>query len=145
MDNTIMTLQAANSKLDVFEDKIVITALGRGSKTIGIRQITGIQFKQAKTLSPGFLHFNIPGGKEKTLSELGAAYSENAVLFSKKENECAARVKEKIEALMSASQVSPAALQTSGADEILKYKSLLEQGVITEAEFEQQKKKILNL
>ena len=35
--------------------------------------------------------------------------------------------------------------QTSGADEILKYKNLLDAGIITSEEFEAKKKQILNL
>lgn len=41
--------------------------------------------------------------------------------------------------------VQPSVQQISGADEILKYKSLLDQGIITEEEFEAKKKQILNL
>lgn len=146
-----LTLNGSHNRLDLYEDRIVITGTSRlamsgkgGSKTLYIKQITGVQFKSATTFGPGWLHFVVPGDRDMVPCVQGAAGNENAVLFQKKDNDAAERVRAQVEELI-ASANGPAGSSARGADEILKYKSLLDQGVITKAEFEQQKKKLLGL
>lgn len=147
----IMSFSGTTETLELHDDRVVITGASKlsilrvgGSKTLYMNQITGVQFKSATAFSPGWLHFVLPGDRDMMQWAQGAAANDNAVLFKKKDNETAEQLKVKVEELI-ASANSATGNPVSGADEILKYKSLLDQGVITEAEFEQQKKKLLGL
>lgn len=149
--SAVLSMNGTAEKLELYDDRIVITGTSKlsilrkdGSKTLYIKQITGVQFKSATTFGPGWLHFVVPGDRDMVPCAQGAAGNENAVLFQKKDNDAAERVRAQVEELI-ASANGPAGSSASCADEILKYKSLLDQGVITEAEFEQQKKKLLGL
>lgn len=149
MPDLIMTLQGTTARLELYSDRVVISASGalgkmaqKGDKTIYLRDLTGVQFKKATALSAGYLHFTMPGGREKLSGVLGASANENSLLFPKKENEAAEQIKDRIEQLIASAGEQPAA---SGADEILKYKSLLDQGVITQEEFEKMKQQLLGL
>lgn len=146
-----LILSGTTETLEIYDDRIVIRGISKlsilrkgGAKTLYIKQITGIQFKSATTFGPGWLHFVVPGDRDMAPCVQGAAANENAVLFQKKENEAAEQVKAQVEALIASANATTGS-SASNADEILKYKSLLDQGVITEAEFEQQKKKLLGL
>lgn len=60
---------------------------GKGSKSIPLRQITGVQLKPAGILVNGYIAFTIPGGLEKQ-SRMGSATSsavrdENSVVFTR--------------------------------------------------------------
>ena len=46
---------------------------------------------------------------------------------------------------MNLSQQQQGAVESSAADELLKWKALLDQGAVTQEEFETQKKRLLNL
>lgn len=148
MSDVLMSFPAATEILDVYEDKITITANKKsaiGDRTFFMSQISGVQLKKGTTFEGGYLYFNLPGGKNKpSFSPLKLALTENAVMFNKKQNDLAEKVKIKIEELITQSAAS-SENYASGADEILKYKNLLEQGIITQEEFNNKKKQILNL
>jgi hypothetical protein len=61
--------------------------LGKGSKAIPLRQITGVQLKPAGRLVNGYIAFTIPGGVEQQSRMGSATYSatkdENAVIFTR--------------------------------------------------------------
>ena len=144
----IMSLTGTANRLDLYEDRIVLTGVSKlsilrqgGSKTLYLKQITGVQFKGATAFGPGWLHFVVPGDRDMAPCAQGAAGNENAVLFQKKDNAAAEQIKKAVEARIATANTPSG--QSSGVDELLKYKSLLDQGVITQAEFEQQKKKVL--
>lgn len=146
-----LILNGTAEKLELYDDRIVITGTSKlsilrngGSKTLYIKQITGVQFKNATTFGPGWLHFVVPGDRDMVPCVQGAAGNENAVLFQKKDSGAAEQIKAQVEELIASANATTGS-PVSGADEILKYKSLLDQGIITEAEFEQQKKKLLGL
>ena len=54
-------------------------------------------------------------------------------------------IKNYVESFISSKNTNNTSSQVSGADEILKFKELLDSGIITEEEFEAKKKSILNL
>jgi len=83
-------------------------------------------------------------GLESKKGLFDATQDENTVIFSKKNNELVDQIKSKIEELISR-QHTGYINQLSPADEIRKYKELLDDGLITQEEFEKKKKQLLGL
>lgn len=115
-----------------------------GEKTIDINNLTGIQVKKAGFTS-GYIQFIFMGSQESKKGVFAATQDENTVMFIKKEQKMADEIKDYIESFLSNKNSSQVAATTSGADEILKYKELLDQGIITEEEFQAKKKQLLGI
>jgi hypothetical protein len=151
----IMSLKGQNGQIDLYQDKIIIKRSGffavlnhgftKGDKTIFISQITGIQLKLAG-LMVGYIQFTVPGGIESKQGIWSAKDDENSVTFYLAENDSATQLKEKIEELLHKSrQGTNQTIQVSSADEIKKFKQLLDDGIITNEEFNKKKKELLGL
>lgn len=149
--------------LDVHEEKCVITtkasltswATGNssdGEKTIYYVDCIGVQFKRCGTgLTIGYLQLETASGlmNQKTNN----FWNENSFTFNKEEQneqiaEIADYIKEKIDEIKrqkSAPQATTVVQQASAADELKKFKELLDMGVITQEEFDAKKKQLLGL
>ncbi len=156
MSELFYELKGINGQLELYEDKIIIRRKGalakmtqgffKGDKTIYINQITGIQVKPGTLWTNGYIQITVPGGIESKKGLLDdATLDENTVAFTSKDNELVNQIKSKIEELMSQQRMGHIINQSSPADEIRKYKELLDDGVITQEEFEQKKKQLLGL
>ena len=148
-------LKGENGQLYVYENKIEITRKGlfavafqglKGIKTIPISQIKSIQLKPAG-LFVGYIQFAISGGLEGSRGVKEANYDENTVTFYVADNKQALEIKNYIEDIMLKTDSSQnTTIQTiSSADELKKYKELLDEGIITQTEFAAKKKQLLNL
>jgi hypothetical protein len=122
---------------------------GRNERTLPIRNISSVEVKKPGGFT-GFIQFSIAGGavRDRSYTLTGGAYDavqdENSILFNgEQEYQLALRIKSYIESWSSAAGQAPAVTATSVADEIRKLKSLLDEGVLSRDEFEQQKKKLL--
>jgi len=150
----ILTLKGVNGQVELYTDKIIIKRKGtlakmtqgffKGDKTLYINQITGIQIRQGGNFINGYIQFTVPGGIENKKGIADATQDENTVMFAKKYNVLVSEIKEKIEEMQQAS-VGQIVNQLSSADEIKKYKELLDTGVITDIEFNVKKKQLLNI
>ncbi|WP_253184242.1 DUF4429 domain-containing protein [Bacillus thuringiensis] len=116
-----------------------------GEKTIDINNMTGIQIKKANFFTNGYIQFIFMGSQESKRGVMAAATDENTVMFTKREQKMAEEIKEYIESMLVNKSRPQVAASVSGADEILKYKELLDQGVITEEEFRAKKKQLLGI
>ncbi|MCP1324639.1 DUF4429 domain-containing protein [Bacillus sp. S0628] len=116
-----------------------------GEKTIDINNMTGIQIKKANFFTNGYIQFIFMGSQESKRGVMAAATDENTVMFTKREQKMAEEIKEYIESILVNKSKTQVAASVSGADEILKYKELLDQGVITEEEFRAKKKQLLGI
>lgn len=154
---------SSGSTLDVYEEKCVITtkasltswATGNssdGEKTIYYVDCIGVQFKRCGTgLTIGYLQLETASGlmNQKTNN----FWNENSFTFNKEEQneqvaEIADYIKEKIDEIKrqkSAPQATTVVQQASAADELKKFKELLDMGVITQEEFDAKKKQLLGL
>lgn len=151
----LMTLNGVNGQLELHEDKVVIKRKGllakmsqglfKGDKSIYLKQISGIQVKHGTSITNGYIQFTISGGSESTKGLVSASRDENSVLFRKKDNETVDKIKAKIEELQQRAAAGAVVQEVSAAEEIKKYKELLDQGIITESEFEQKKKQLLGI
>lgn len=148
-------LEGHTSILTVYEDHCVITGKksfggflgGRffdGSKEFYYADLTSVQYKEATVWVNGFLQFEYPGSHSGR-DNFG---SENSFVFMKGVNniENCRRAYEYIKsriAFYKSQRNAPVIAAASPADELKKYKELLDSGVITQEEFEKKKKDIL--
>ena len=118
-----------------------------GSRAIPISQISGIQFKPAAPLTPGWIKFLVPGTAERTRKP-GAMIREdflrdpNVVPFYRKNQTAFVELKEHLERAI-AHQASATTGVLSPADELAKLGMLVQQGLLTSEEFETAKAKLL--
>lgn len=152
--SAVYLLQNQEGALIVEKDFIYLThenisAILQGYKkikSIPVSSIQAIQLSLASYGSNGFLKFFISGGGE-TLNGpgFGLYADENSIHFSKGHNDMATSIKEYLEQRIVELRSSQPATPISVPDEILKYKRLLDAGVITQEEFEKKKEQLLNL
>ena len=154
---------SAGRTLDVYEEKCVITtkasltswATGNssdGEKTIYYVDCIGVQFKRCGTgLTIGYLQLETASGLMNKKAD--NFWNENSFTFNKEEQneqvaEIADYIKEKIDEIKrqkSTPQATTVVQQASAADELKKFKELLDMGVITQEEFDAKKKQLLGL
>ena len=149
----IYSLHGVGGQLDLYENKVVIHRNGAlatmshgftGDKEILIRNIMGVQLKLGSAMLNGFIQFTIPGGNESKRGIGAATQDENTVMFHKSENGVAQSIKEKIEQIQTnINKPQTVAAATSPADEIRKLKTLLDDNIITQEEFDKKKTELL--
>ena len=153
----LMKFEGLSGQIELYKDKIIIKREGfipkighgftKGDKTIYLNHITGIQLRLAGFFIPGYFQFTLPGGIESTKGFMDARLDENSVTFDRPEqNDSAKQLKQKIEELIQKSRQSTNQIvQVSSADELRKFKQLLDEGIITKDEFDRKKKELLGL
>ena len=155
MENIIFDLKSSvGDGLKVYEDRIVITHSGvlnffamgmKGDKTIYYSDLTAVQFKKAGWVA-GHIQFSLLGGRESVGGVFAASGDENTITINSNENEIAEKMVAYIqEKIKEARQPKVAVAATSAADELKKFKELLDMGVITQEEFDTKKKQLLGL
>lgn len=148
-----------NAELYVFEDRIIIDRKRLGlsgifnkepesSHTIPMSSVRGVQFQPTGLVAAGFLYFDVAGSMGFSGRVLDAVGNMNAVVF-KGEEEATAQAIERfvIDAIAKQQTINSAEAtsEDSGADEIRKFKVLLDDGIISAEEFEAKKKQILGI
>lgn len=114
----------------------------KGEKSIPIHAITAIQFKEPK-LTTGYIQFAYSGSTETKGGSMSAVKDENSITFIKSELK---QARELVDLIESKRQVkNRPSTELSAADEILKYKGLLDAGVLTQDEFDAKKKQLLGV
>ncbi|MFH9574239.1 DUF4429 domain-containing protein [Streptomyces sp. NPDC017454] len=125
------------------------TSVGKGEKRIHISQISSVQWKPAGPFANGFIAFSAAGGNERR-SKFGsqttsAIHDENSVLFTTRQKTAFEDLRKAVEAAIAAHHTpAAAAASASVADELTKLAALRDQGAITEAEYQQQKQRLLD-
>lgn len=146
--------------IDVFENKCIINTkvtIGSilthnatdGTKTIYYADVVGVQFKEPG-ITIGFLQLETPG---LTMNNAASNFfNENSFTFdtsvisTEKMREIAAYIEQRVYDIKHPSQQeTPMAPQISVADELLKFKQLLDMGALTQEEFDAKKKELLSL
>ncbi len=149
----IIELKCKDSILTLYEDRITIVPRGigklnkgffKGTKEILLDSISAVQFRPAGSLVNGYLQFSIAGGNESTKGILAATKDENSVIITKKQNEEAEFIKDKIYELKAARSNAGSIRSSSNLSQIKELKELLDMGAITQAEFDAKKKELLN-
>ena len=146
--------------LDVYENKVVFTStqststvvtallLGgsttQGEKTIYFKDAIAVQYKPS-TVTDGYIQVETAAAGRAASSAYGG---ENSIQFGGKCNTdaeiIASFIREKIEEIKNASVVT-SVQQVSPAEELKKFKELLDLGIISQEEFDLKKKELLGL
>lgn len=123
------------------------STFGRSNKVIPISSIAAIQLKIATSLLSGWVQLSVKGEVVKRRFGQNEAQTvsqdENAVIFNKKRNE-------EVEAFVAAvraaqDRVSHGTVALSAADELSKLHALLVQGILSQFEFDAEKRRLLGL
>lgn len=156
MGKVLFSLKGKGGQLEVYEDFVLIGRKGvvaflnqgiKGDKKIPISSIGAIQYKKPSLVLNGYIQFSIVGGAECKGGILKAGSDENTVFFEKPQAKTAEEICEYIEKKIVENQKGNTTIiqQNSSADEIAKYKQLLDNGIITQEEFDTKKKQLLGL
>ena len=123
-----------------------------GAKKIDIDDIISIQHREPAGLSAGFIQFAFHGSVEYRGGITSALNDENSILYDTPRTEEARAIVQYLEnkrkELKKARQggvITQIQSNVSPADELKKYKALLDNGVITQEEFNAKKRQILGL
>ncbi|MFE4651548.1 DUF4429 domain-containing protein [Streptomyces sp. NPDC056707] len=127
------------------------SVVGKGEKRLHISNITAVQWKPAGMMVNGFIQFTVPGGNELKSSfgsqTSSAMQDENSVVFTKQQQPKFEILRAAIDTAIvqhRAPQVAQVRL-VSVADELAKLGTLLQQGMLTQREFDQQKARLLGM
>ena len=149
----VFSLDGVQDRLEVFVDRVSITPKGvlgflnkgiKGTKEIPFRSIIAVQFKEAGDFFNGYVQFTIPGGNESRGGIFAATKDENTVMFAAKNNTLARNIKNYIDTAvqeLTVQRINPST--TSLSNEILKLAKLKEQGILSDQEFQNAKKKLI--
>lgn len=152
MVKKIVVKMPHKSTIEVSEHSLTIRRKGlisaathglKGDKTIPFKNITAVQLKKPG-MNNGYIQFSILGGNEGKGGYTEAISDENTVMFlSRKTYKQMVELKETIESyIYSGGNTNPSS-PVSTADEIIKLKQLLDDGIITNKEFDKKKKELL--
>ncbi len=149
------SIKRDGQKLIVYEDRVEITKKDTTSffntmtsKTIPISSITSVQLKPPGKIIGGFIAFSIPGGNERQgSSTFNAVTDENAFVIFEDSYPAACKAKKYIDDAIANRKTGSTSVvnQLSPAEEIKRFKELLDLGIITQEEFEAKKKQLLGL
>ncbi|MFB6825128.1 DUF4429 domain-containing protein [Streptomyces virginiae] len=123
---------------------------GKGEKRLHVAQISAVQWKPAGALVNGFIQFSI-GGADRQAPKggrtLDASKDENSIVFTRQQQPEFERLRVALDQAIAA-QHAPQGTASNApvpiADELLKLRSLVEQGLLTQGEFDQQKARLLS-
>lgn len=150
---------ARGRRLYVYDDRcVIVTKPGIGSlitgnvadgeKTIYYTDCIGVQFKESHKLI-GYLQLETASSsmnnrKDNFFNENSFTFEETQI-SNEKMREIAEFIKEKIAATKQNKNAPVVTASVSSADELRKFKSLLDDGIITQEEFDKKKKELLGL
>jgi len=147
----LMILDDKKNSVELWPNKLTIRRHGLmnainvglvGDKDIYLTTITGIQVKKPG-LTTGYIQFVVQGSQDSKSGVTGAVKDENTIVFTgKKNHKIAQDMKAKIEELLN-QPVPSLAPPSSTADELAKLAALMDQGILTQEEFAEQKNLLL--
>lgn len=156
-DEKYWLLAHTGTYVKVYEDYIllrhmtpgaqVVSGSTSGQKRIPIEEITSVQLKEPAGLTVGFIQFSYAGSTELRGDILQAMHDENAVPVDSTNVPLAREIADYIYAQKKMLKNTPITQvqSVSTADELKKFKELLDIGIITQEEFDAKKKQLLGL
>lgn len=120
----------------------LITQGFQGEKTIPFETIRAVQFKDAGGWMAGYIQFSISGAVERPAGIMEATKDENAVLFEKKQQPAFQQLRTLVEDRLTRSAPKSSPVSSIAAD-LERLGGLLERGLLTRDEFDQQKRALL--
>ena len=156
-EKIVYEITTALAEMKVYEDRCVLSnkknaftllltnKFFAGEKKFYYSDLTSVQFRKPGAITDGYLEFEYPGSRS---GNNGGAYSsENSISFAKGDLEKMEQIYNyidgRIREIKTKGNSAPSAV--SSADELKKFKELLDMGVITQEEFDEKKKQILGI
>jgi hypothetical protein len=158
----LLTLKATNGILTVFDDHVEISrksVMGflsqgiKGDRVIYYSDIASVEYKKPTMMANGYIQFIITGTTHQNASvgifgsSMESMKDPNTIIlraFNKETPELADKAYKIIMNKLNGAKTNKSD-QVSSADELRKYKSLLDDGIITQDEFDKKKKDLLSL
>lgn len=150
MDVLKYSFRNTSDTLYVYQDKIVIRQRSTlsnvmtskiGEKTIFYHDITSVHFKKFSLLTGGYIQFFVKGhDDDENIMQLGGSH--NDLVAEKIYTYVNSRI---MEVRSNRNNSNAKTSVVSNADEIRKFKKLMDDGIITRAEFNAKKKQLLGL
>lgn len=155
----LMVAKGVNGQLELLADRVRIKRKGgmavltqglKGDKEIQLSSISSIQFRAPGALTNGYIQFAFFGGQEAKGALFQATQDENSIMFSAQQTGAFVQIKEAIEAQKARiSNPTPIAsnpvVAVSPVEELEKWASLRDKGIITEDDFQAKKNQLLGL
>ena len=156
-EKIVMQISTALAELKVYEDHCVLTAKKNavsllitnkffaGDKKFYYSDLTSVQFRDPGMITDGYMEFEYPGSRSGNSS--GAYSSENAIAFTKKDLDKMKEIYNYVDGKIREykNKGNGTVQQLSSADELKKFKELLDAGIITQDEFDAKKKELLGI
>lgn len=117
-----------------------------GEKKYYYADLTAVQFREPGSITDGYIEFEYPGSRSGT--NTNAYTSENSFQFGKTHTMLMREIYEYIDGRIRDAKTAkqqPAVQVYSAAEELKKFKELMDMGIITQEEFDAKKKQILGL
>lgn len=167
MNEILMQIEGQNGSATAYEDRIVFSRKGlkgfmaqgfAGDRTFYYKDITSVDFRKPSFVANGYLKILVAGiqdNNNKKVNIMGTtsdAFNDpNTLALRAFKKDTANKYEEFYNLIMSKinniknTGSSSNNSNSSTADEIKKFKELLDEGIITKEEFEAKKKTLLNL
>ncbi|MFS0783294.1 SHOCT domain-containing protein [Bacillus sp. 1P06AnD] len=119
-----------------------------GEKTIDITNMSGVQVKKAGSMTNGYIQFIFMGSKENKGGLMAATKDENTIMYAKKEQSYVDEIQKYVEDMIANRNKNSVIIQevkTDVSEEIRKFKALMDDGIISEEEFQSKKKQLLGI
>ena len=155
-------LKCTNGILIVYDDRIAIsrrTVLGffsqglKGDKTFFYKDLSSVEYKKPSVFANGYIKFIVAGTKETNQkigflgnTTLEASKDPNTLIlraFNKEIPQKSEEIYNFIIEKIKECKTNTIQNNISNADEIMKFKKLLDKGIITQEEFERKKQELL--
>lgn len=146
-------VQGAQKTLNVYNDHISLTQIKnfrtimthdwfKGTKEIYFADMSSVQYRAPTSLILGYIQF-----ETANISSNNNFASENSWTFDKSKNDIAQKILEFVQNKVAEAKrgKNSVVMAQSAADELLKFKQLLDSGIITQEEFDNKKKQLLGL
>lgn len=137
-----------DGEIEIFDGSIKIKKgkkdLGR---TIAMADIVSVTLKKPVLTAAGCIHIQVFGAKtySSVANVTHYATDVNAICFRKPQYEEAVNFKDELEKAITAARSTPAQGGASPADELRQLKQLLDEGIITQEDFDKKKTQLLGL
>lgn len=140
-----LRIKTRGSQVVVDDAGVTLRHIGKGEKRIPYQCITSVQLRPAGLMTNGFIRFGVLGGNEARRPLLDSS-DDNGIVFGRGKNSEFAALRALVETRISKAQAAHTGSEIGSsqiADELMKLVSLRDRGVLTEAEFDRQKARLL--
>lgn len=149
MDNSTITLRCMNGFTVHIKGSNLIVETKREEETFPISKIQSFSLKEPRALTPGTITFRTAQSASTGVSigfgVSAAIGAERNFFFSKTDLETAIRIRDYISNFDTGSVSAQKETVVSVVDEIRGLKQLLDEGILTQEEFDAKKKQLLGL